>query len=667
MCGIAGITSLTERPVGLEELQAMCGVLVHRGPNAAGMYVGPRVGLGMRRLSIIDLQTGDQPIGNEDGTIWVVLNGEIYNFRDLRRDLIRRGHILSTTGDTETIVHLYEDYGVGCVDHLRGMFAFALWDARHRRLLLARDRLGIKPLYYAIADGRLIFASELKAILQIPDVERTLNWRAVDHLFAFLTTPGTESIVEGVGKLEPGHVLTASFDHGVRIQRYWDLAFEPERGRSEDYFVERLRALLEESVRLHLVSDVPLGAFLSGGIDSSAVVATMAGLTSAPVKTFSIGFNDADYDERPYARAVAKQVGSDHHELILEPDALDIIDDVTWYLDEPFGDCSAIPTYMVSKLAAEHVTVVLSGDGGDELFGGYDKYVVESRERRYRVPPIVGSLLAATARSMPEGMRGRNFLHHFSLPPAERYIDALTIFRREARQRLFRGEALEQMPAIDRCSHTLRSHQGTNGDWLSALQYLDFKTYLPLDILTKVDRMSMAHSLEARVPLLDHRLVEFAATIPPELKLSNGITKRIFKRAMRSVLADAILDRPKHGFAVPLARWFRGQLGSFVRDLLLSDTCQQRGIFNPRHLELLLAQLKRGRDLDLQLWTLISFEMWCRTFLDGARTRRHQPAQDRTTRVVVDPYWSVNLTDRGAELGVAAGMTCTNHVVPGTL
>jgi asparagine synthase (glutamine-hydrolysing) len=661
MCGIAGIASLTERPVGLEELQDMCGVLVHRGPNAGGMYLGPRVGLGMRRLSIIDLHTGDQPIGNEDATIWVVLNGEIYNFRDLRQDLKRRGHILSTTGDTETIVHLYEDYGVNCVDHLRGMFAFALWDARRQRLLLARDRIGIKPLYYAVAGGRLIFASELKAILQIPDVERALNWRAVDHLFAFLTTPGSESIVEGVGKLEPGHVLTASIDRGVRTERYWDLAFEPERGRSEEYFVQRLRALLEESVRLHLASDVPLGAFLSGGIDSSAVVATMAGLTSAPVKTFSIGFSDADYDERPYARAVANQVGSDHHELILEPNVFDIIDDLTWFLDEPFGDCSAIPTYMVSKLAAEHVTVVLSGDGGDELFGGYDKYVVESRERRYHIPPIVRSLLAAAARSMPEEMRGRNFLHHFSLPPAERYIDALTIFRREARERLFRGEVLGQMPALDRRSDVLRSRQGTNGDWLSVLQYQDFKAYLPLDILTKVDRMSMAHSLEARVPLLDHRLVEFAATIPAELKLSNGTTKRIFKRAMRGMLPDTILDRPKHGFAVPLARWFRGQLGSFVRDLLLSDTCRQRRIFNPTHLELLLAQLKRGRDVDLQLWTLISFEMWCRTFLDGTRMGRHQPAQDRTARVVIDPYWRVKHTDPWTELGVADG-TCTNRV-----
>jgi asparagine synthase (glutamine-hydrolysing) len=652
MCGIAGIASLTERPVGQEELRAMCGVLVHRGPNAGGVYLGPGVGLGMRRLSIIDLRTGDQPIGNEDGTVWVVLNGEIYNFRDLRRDLMRRGHTFSTTGDTETIVHLYEDYGAGCVDHLRGMFAFALWDTRRHQLLLARDRLGIKPLYYTVAGGRVIFASELKAILQIPDVARGLNWSAVDHLFAFLTTPGAESIVQDVAKLEPGHVLTASLNCGVRIERYWDLTFEPERGRSEAYFAERVRALIEESVRLHLASDVPLGAFLSGGVDSSAVVATMARVTSAPVKTFSVGFSDADYDERPFARTVARQVGSVHHELILEPDAVDVIDDLTWYLDEPFGDCSAIPTYMVSKLAAEHVTVVLSGDGGDELFGGYDKYIVESREREYRVPPIVRSLMAAAGRTMPEGMRGRNFLHHFSLPPAERYIDALTIVRREARQRLFRREALEQMPATDRLSDVLERRQRAHGDWLSPLQYLDITTYLPQDILTKVDRMSMAHSLEARVPLLDHRLVEFAATIPPELQLSNGTTKRILKRAMRGALPDAILNRPKRGFAVPLARWFRGQLGSFVRDLLLSDTCQRRGIFKSGRVEFLLAQLERGRDVDLHLWTLISFEMWCRTFLDGARASRRQPAHDRTERVVVDPHWRVTHTDPWAEAGV---------------
>jgi asparagine synthase (glutamine-hydrolysing) len=591
----------------------------------------------MRRLSIIDLQTGDQPVRNEDGTIWVVLNGEIYNYRELRRDLARRGHVFNTTGDTETIVHLYEDYGVRCVDYLRGMFAFALWDARARRLLIARDRVGIKPLYYTVAAGRLLFASELKALLQLPEVARDLNWRSVDHLFTFLSTPSAESIIQGVRKLEPGHLLVASPHAGIHVERYWDLTFEPDRSRSEEYFVNRLRELLEESVRLHLASDVPLGAFLSGGVDSSAVVATMARLTTEPVKTFSIGFTDADYDETHHARTVARQLGTEHHELILEPDVLKIVEELAWYLDEPFGDPSAIPTYMVSKLAAEHVTVVLSGDGGDELFGGYDKYVVEARERRCAIPAPARRLLALAARTMPDGIRGRNFLHHFSLAGRERYVDALTLFRRDARQKLFRAEVGERMSGSDPWQDVLYHLPLTKGHWLSALQHLDIKTYLPLDILTKVDRMSMAHSIEARVPLLDHALIEFAATIPPELQLRGDTTKYIFKRAMRGVLPDAILDRPKHGFAVPLGRWFRGRLGPFVRDLLLSDTSRQRRIFNPAYIEHLLAQLDRGRELDFQLWTLISFELWCRTFLDGVPAgRRRAGERAATAQTAVD-------------------------------
>ena len=616
MCGIAGIVSLSDRGVELAELQAMCSAMVHRGPNSGGAYVGPGVALGMRRLSVIDLQTGDQPIRNEDGSVWVVLNGEIYNYRELRRDLTSRGHVFSTSGDTETIVHLYEEYGVDCVDKLRGMYAFALWDARARQLLLARDRIGIKPLYYTVSGGRLIFASELKAILELPEIERTLNWQAVDQLFTFSVTPAAQSIIEGVRKLEPGHVLVAAPDREPRVSKYWDLRFEPDHSRSEAYFVARLRELLEESVGLHLASDVPLGAFLSGGIDSSAVVATAAGLTSGPVKTFSIGFADADYDESAHARTVAAHLGTEHHELVLEPNALDIVEELAWFLDEPFGDASAIPTYMVSKLAAEHVTVVLSGDGGDELFGGYDKYVVESREREYQVPAALRRMLAVASSRMPDGMRGRNFLHHFSLTGSNRYLDAGTLFRRDAMQRLFRREAFAELAPFDPYGDADRHLAQAPGHWLSALQYLDVKSYLPLDILAKVDRMSMGHSIEARVPLLDHVLVEFAATIPPDLKLRKGTTKYILKQAMRGVLPDAIIDRRKQGFAVPLGRWFRGQLAGFARDLLLSDSSQRRGLFNRAYLEQLLAQLDSGRQLDLHLWTLISFEMWCRTFLD---------------------------------------------------
>jgi asparagine synthase (glutamine-hydrolysing) len=415
-----------------------------------------------------------------------------------------------------------------------------------------------------------------------------------------------------------------------RLRRYWDVTFEPDWTLTEAGFVERLRDLLEESVRMHLVSDVPLGAFLSGGVDSSAVVGLMSRLITEPVKTFSIGFDDADYDELEHARLVARAFGTDHKELVLEPDAVGILDDLTWYLDEPLGDPSVIPTYMVSKLAAESVTVVLSGDGGDELFAGYDKYVVEGRERRYRfLPPPLRWALRSAARAMPEGMRGKNFLRHVSLTGVERYLDATTLFRREQQARLFTPEAFERIVGHDPWTSSRQWLRSGRLNWLSALQCSDLNTYLPLDILTKVDRMSMAHSIEARVPLLDHKVVEFAATIPPELQLHRGVTKHVFKRAMHGLLPEAIVARPKHGFAVPLGRWFRGRLGGFLRDLLLSETSRRRGILDPSYIERLIMWHEKGRELDFPLWTLISFELWCRRFLDappappaGPRPRR---------------------------------------------
>src|SRR5229473_1131490 len=396
MCGIAGIVSFNAGPVLVEDVSAMCAAMVHRGPDDEGFHVGPRVGLGMRRLSIIDLATGHQPIANEDGTVWAILNGEIYNYRELRHSLECRGHVFRTATDTETIVHLYEEYGERCVEKLRGMFAFAVWDERRRALLLARDRLGIKPLYYTLSGGRLLFASELKALLQLPEVERTVNPGSLDHLLTFLYTPPSESIVAGVRKLGPGRVLVASAAGEIRTERYWTLRFEPARGLRVVQFEDRLRELLRESVDLHMVSDVPLGAFLSGGIDSSSVVATMARLSPRPVKTFSIGFPDRDFTELDYARQVASALGTDHHELIVEPGDLHVVEEIAWHLDEPFGDSSSIPTWFVSKLAAQEVTVALSGDGGDELFGGYDKYVVEGRACRPE-PPL--ALVAAEPRS----------------------------------------------------------------------------------------------------------------------------------------------------------------------------------------------------------------------------------------------------------------------------
>jgi asparagine synthase (glutamine-hydrolysing) len=620
LCGIAGILSLDGKPVRREELRWMCDAIAHRGPDDEGYYCRPDIGLGMRRLSIIDLSTGHQPVCNEDGSVWVVFNGEIYNFRDLRGELEQRGHRFCTATDTETIVHCYEEYGLRCLEKMRGMFTFALWDERRKQLLLARDRLGIKPLYYAEIGGRLLFASELKSLLQLPEVERDLNWHAVGHLLSFLHTPSTESIIQNVRKLEPATILVGSPGRPGRTEQYWNLEFRPERGKKEDYFVEGVRGLLEESVRSHLVSDVPLGAFLSGGIDSSSVVATAARATTTPLKTFSIGFPEEEFNETQFARQVSREFGTDHVELVLEPDVIGVIEDIAWHLDEPFGDSSAIPTYMVSKLASEHVKVVLSGDGGDELFAGYRKYLVEENERKFEfLPSPVRKLLGALSGAMPIGMKGRNFLRHFSLAGAERYLDACTFFRSEDKRQLFRPEVFELLSDQDPWLAHAGHFQTKGTTRLSALQYLDLKSYLPLDILTKVDRMSMAHSIEARVPLLDHKLVEFAATIPPELQLRNGTTKYMLKRAMRGILPDPIIDRPKQGFAVPLGRWFRGKLGAFVRDLLFSQRSRERAIFSMDYIEQLLRMHERGRDLDLQIWTLISFELWCRTFLDHNR------------------------------------------------
>jgi asparagine synthase (glutamine-hydrolysing) len=621
MCGIAGILSLGDKPVGVEEIRAMCSALVHRGPDDEGCFHARGIGLGMRRLSVIDLRTGRQPVTNEDGSVAAVFNGEIYNFASLRADLERRGHRFRTAGDGEVIVHLYEERGERCVEALRGMFAFAVWDEPRRRLLLARDRLGIKPLYYAEAGGRLLFASELKALLQVPGLPVDLDWRALGHLFTSLSTPIDQSILAGVRKLEPGRILMASPRRPPRTEVYWGIEFAPDRLTREDELAGRLGDLIRESVGLHLASDVPLGAFLSGGLDSSSVVAAMARLSPGPVKTFSIGFAEAEYDELRHARSVAERFATDHHELVLRPDALGILEDLAWHLDEPLGDPSAIPTYMISRLAAEHVTVVLSGDGGDELFAGYDKYGVEGRERRGEsLTAPARAVMGALARMVPEGRPGHNFLRHRSLAGAERYLDASTLFTRAKQRRLFHPEVFERVARHDPWLEAKRLLSRSRGHWLSSLQHLDLTSYLPLDVLTKVDRMSMAHSLEVRVPLLDHKVVEFAATVPPELQVGRG-PKSLLKRAMRGILPDAILDRPKQGFAVPLGAWFRGGTGGFVRDLLFSTRCRQRGIFDETYVERLLKWHDAGRPLDFELWTLISFELWCRQVLEAPRPR----------------------------------------------
>jgi asparagine synthase (glutamine-hydrolysing) len=572
MCGIAGIADVTGRaPVDGDGLRRMNDQLFHRGPDDAGYLVERGVGLAMRRLAIIDLSTGQQPVHNEDKTVSVVFNGEIYNYRDLRAELQAKGHRFSTTSDTEVLVHLYEEHRERCVDRLRGMFAFAIWDRPRQALLLARDRLGIKPLYYAETPQGFVFASELKAIVRHHAISRRVSQAGLAGYLQYGYVPEPLSILEGVRRLPPGHTLTVKDGQVGSPRRYWESTslFRSAIGLSRDGeagAAEALWAHLESAVRSHLVSDVPVGAFLSGGVDSSAVVAIMARAAGVPVKTFSIGFREAGYNELPYARRVAEWLGTEHHELLVEPQDLGVLEEVLAAVDEPFADASAVPTYLVSRLARRHVKVVLSGDGGDELFAGYDRYVVDHRRRHlgFLGDAGLGGVLRVLSAALPDGAPGKNYLYNLSLPRLERYLDSISLFPARAM-----GDLLE--PGVARPSESpfatvLAAGRGL--DPLSRLQDLDLNSYLPGDILTKVDRMSMAHSLEARVPLLDHPLVEFACRLPASLRLRSGQTKYLLKRALRGRVPEEVLTRPKQGFGVPLEIWFSERLPGFFEDQL---------------------------------------------------------------------------------------------------
>lgn len=619
MCGIAGIATRDFRPIDPEGIAAMCAAMTRRGPDEEAFFLKPGIGLGLRRLSIIGLEAGRQPVRNEDGSIVVVMNGEIYNYREVRKDLESRGHRFATDTDTETIAHLYEERGVDCVHELRGMFAFALWDARSRRLFLARDRLGIKPLYYSDASDRFLFASELKAILSFPEVAPTPDFASLEHLFMTGTTPPAASMVAGISKLEPAHFLTWSAEEGVKKTRYWRVEFRPDYQRSETETIEELSRLLEESVRMHLVSDVPVGAFLSGGVDSSAVVAMMARISSGRVRTYSVGFHEKAYDESEYARRVAGHLGTDHHEIFLDANMDDFIEDYAWHMDEPFGDPSAFPTFAVSRLAARDLKVVLSGDGGDELFAGYDHYAVEGRERRRdAIPAVVRGALRTAGMLMPEGMTGRNYLRHWGLSGVSRWQDSNVLFRADSCQKLFRPEVAEHVALAANEDRRVRLDLQTDADWLSQMQRHDIENYLPLDILTKVDRMSMANSLEARVPLLDYRFVELAATIPPELRIHRGERKYVLKKALVGQIPADLLCRKKQGFEPPMSLWARTRLDSVIRECLLSDESRSARFINSDYVARLLSMHERGRPLGIQLWTLLSFELWCRRFLNSA-------------------------------------------------
>ena len=580
----------------------------------------PGVGLGMRRLSIIDLAGGHQPIHNETSTIWVVFNGEIYNYRELRRELESFGHRFSTSSDTESIVHAYEQWGEDAFRRLRGMFGIALWDQPNRTLLLARDRAGQKPLHYAQRRGRLYFASEIKSLLAADAVEPTLNLAALDHYLAFLYAPRDQSIFDGVCKLPPGHYLRWH-DGRLDVRQYWSVAAEETFAGSEAEAVEELGAVLHDAVRSHMVSDVPLGAFLSGGVDSSAVVGMMARASSQPVKTFSIGFDEPEFDELEYARTVAKHFGTDHHEFVVRPDGLTMLDDLIGHFDEPFADSSAIPTWYVSEIASRHVTVVLSGDGGDELFGGYDRYLPHPRVETFDRVAVPGLRAAASLAwpLLPHGARGKNFLRHVAKNDSGRYLDSIELFHADERADLYAPDLRARLNGD--AEATLARHfdrfSGLPHD--SRMMRFDFETYLPEDVLTKVDRMSMAHSIESRVPLLDNEVIDFAATLPAKLKIRNGRRKHILKETLRTLLPDSILRRRKQGFGIPLGTWFRGGLTDLFSDVLTSPRTRQRGYFETPFVSRLLREHLTGeRDHTLRLWQLLVFELWHRRYLDTA-------------------------------------------------
>ena len=628
MCGIAGVVDCA-RPVDEGLVDRMCERMVHRGPDARGLYAAEGVALGSRRLAIIDVANGDQPLFSEDGTIAAVVNGEIYNFAELREGLRTRGHVFSTSSDAEVVVHLYEEHGDELVHHLRGMFAFALWDSRRRQLVLGRDRVGKKPLFYALDGDRIAFASELQGLLADPSIDTTIDARALDAYLALQYVPDPMSIVAGVRKLPPASTLV--FDRrGARLRRYWKLDYEPKLdGINEVEAAERLRDQLDEATRIRLMSEVPVGAFLSGGIDSSAVVAAMAHHSSKPVKTFSISFGVAGFDESGYARTVAERYATDHHEFEVRPEAVSILPRMARHYGEPYADPSAMPSFHLAELTGRHVTVALNGDGGDECFAGYGRYLRMMRLLRLRrLPGPARKAARALGRTLGPGagdraLRTRLALLGESLTGSEActYGRSLVSFDSQARRRLVTPELLAELD-LWRAESILEDAWARGpSDPVDAMLAVDMDTYLPGDLLVKMDIATMAHSVEARSPFLDHRLLEFAARLPGELKLRRGSGKHVLKAALRGRVPDEILDRPKMGFGIPLAHWLRGDLAALPRELLLDPAAHCRQYMVGSEIDRLLAEHAGGsHDHSRRLWVLTQLEMWHREVLEPARS-----------------------------------------------
>ena len=628
MCGICGKISLGGV---LDEtlIRKMCKVLAHRGPDDEGVFIGSKlnVGLGHRRLSIIDLSpAGHQPMCNEDGYIWLVVNGEIYNFMELREILEKKGHIFKSHTDIEVILHLYEEKGIDCVNDLRGPFAFALWDEKKGRLFLARDRIGKKPLYYIFRNRTLIFGSEIKAILQDPEVMVEVNRPAISDYLSYGYTPTPETMFKDIMKLPPAHFMI--YENGnIRLERYWELDFSKKVSFSEGEFCERIMNLLEEATRIRLISDVPLGVFLSGGIDSSTVTYMMKRLNSGPVKTFSIGFDEESYSELKYARIVAEYFGTEHHEYIVRPKAVEVLPKLVWHYNEPYADSSCLPSFYVSEMTAQSVKVALNGDGGDEGFGGYERWMANRYgELINKIPvPFRNRIIKLIAKAIPGSLefkdfktRLKRFLMMVEEPYNKRHYNWVTIFRDNEKEQLFSSEFKKEIGLKDSFSYLEKAFEECSAkDIIDMVMCVDIKTNLLDDLLVKMDVATMANSLEGRSPFLDHKVMEFCASMPSRMKVRGMVLKYIIKKALRSKLPEEILSRGKMGFGVPLDNWFRNELRNYAYEVLLSDRAMNRGYFKREAIKNLLDEHCRGvANNGAKIWSLLFLELWHRIFLD---------------------------------------------------
>jgi asparagine synthase (glutamine-hydrolysing) len=634
MCGIAGKIDFAG-PVDPDVVARMCAAMEHRGPDARGIWRGNGVVLGMQRLAIIDVVGGDQPIFNEDGTVAVVMNGEIYNFIDLRKELLARGHSFTTNSDTEVLVHLYEDHGERLAERLRGMFAFAIWDVRRRRLLLGRDRVGKKPLFVMRRGSKVWFASEVMALLQDPEIPRIPNKRSIATYLALQYVPHPLSAFDGIDKLPPASTLTV--DRSAEYaRRYWDLPYMDVEGCSQQDLEQRFRDLLWEATRIRLMSEVPLGAFLSGGIDSSAVVAAMSDQMSDPVKTFSIGFPDPEFDEVRFARIVAQHFSTDHHELVVEPRALEIMPKLARHYGEPFADPSAIPSFYLAELTSHDVTVALNGDGGDESFAGYSRYFgsravscldwIPAPLRR--MAPSLTRMIGSGGRSNSQRARIQRLAHVLPLEPPARYAHWMSAFPRRMRDEMLQQDFLlatsrwEPEHAIE---HAWNASEAQS--LLDRMLDTDVHTYLPGDLLVKMDIATMAYSVEARSPFLDHHLMEFAASLPPQYKLRGRNGKVLLKSALRGIVPDPVLDRPKMGFGIPLLRWFRHELRDLPNEVLMSSDSRVRSYVKPEAIAKLITEHHEQRaDHSLRLWALLQLELWHREVVESPRVGSSAPS-----------------------------------------